>query len=196
MVIYTKGGELMKRILALMVLFLLLVGCGQSQKQTGGEEKVIEPTKFEKEMEHNLFFSMELKYDNPENVTVLDSGKFQLGEPIGIKVKVKNKGEKDYKFKGDPCEGKLSVSLHSDKIKASGEGDISTDFCVKSLVEHTIKAGETMTATATFPLDKGSDLTATDADKLETELVPGTYTISARYARQTMNEKIELVEQQ
>ena len=183
-----------KRAVWIIALLAAVAGCGQSgDGQSGGSEK-IEPSVFTQKMENGLEYTIEIQYEDMEGakgrVTKGKAGSFQLGEPLQVTAKVNNASGKDFVFEGDPCSGHLSVRLVKDTVRVSGEGDIAGDVCIQSIETHTLKAGETITAKAVFPLDKGVD-SGTVAGE-EVDLEPGTYTVRAHYAMQVMEAEIEL----
>ncbi len=185
----------MKKIMLSMAgVILLLAGCGQTDKQkTGEEKKPAEKTYFEEVLENNLQYSMEIIYDD-EGTEQTEAGTFELAKPIKVIAKVTNTGEKDYTFDGNPCDGELTISLFDSKenIKAEGTGDITPDMCIEPLVQHTIKAGETMEAEAVFNMEKGFDHNSTDLSQTKADLKTGEYTITAVYGKQELKETIKI----
>ncbi|MGN1402300.1 MAG: hypothetical protein ACI4XL_12455 [Bacillus sp. (in: firmicutes)] len=187
---------MLKKLIYLITLVILLSGCGQSGEKSEKGEWTIEPTVITEQVE-NLDFAIEVNYADiesaKEQVKTFTDGTYQLGEPIKIKAQVTNTGDKDLEFGGVPCDGQLSISLYNADMKAEGTGDITPDACIQTYVDHVLKAGETLTATAEFSLKEGIDLHAVEPDQMTKQLQEGTYSVRAEYAKQAVEGTIKLV---
>ncbi|KAB7707144.1 hypothetical protein F9802_09045 [Bacillus aerolatus] len=152
---------------------LLLAACSQSE----GKDK---PAFYEEELIPNIIYTLAVQYVVDGKLTAPPvPGKVEKGQMIQVTATVENTGDNDYTFGGTPCDGDLTIAINKGGVKLSGAGDITADFCIQSYVEHTLKAGEKITASAEFNLD---------------DVETGVYKLSSSYAKKRFVKELEITD--
>ncbi|HZG70996.1 MAG TPA: hypothetical protein VEY51_05590 [Chondromyces sp.] len=149
----------MKKLLLLTVFLLFLSACSNGDKNLAPKVTGDGPAYFEETLNHHLQFSLEIFYVSEDGSTqpvqTSQPVKVKKGKPIKVVATVTNNGEEDYTFDSNPCDGRLSMFImnNSHDVKLKGEGDVTPEACIESLVTHVLKKGEQITAEATFQTD-------------------------------------------
>lgn len=163
----------MKKKSLLLLFILLLAACGEKDEKT-------KSTFYKKEVIPSIYYTLAVHHViNGDFTNPPKPGLIEKGQTIRITATIENTGKTDYKFGGNPCSGDLTVSLSKGEKKVPGTGDITADFCIESYVEHVLKAGEKITASAKFNL-KGVE--------------PGVYKLSSSYANQQFVKELEIID--
>lgn len=159
---------------SLLLLFvLLLAACSQQQAKT-------EPSFYQEEVIPMIVYTLAIQYVTEDGlVDPPQRGVIETGQTIRVTATVENTGKSDYTFSGNPCSGDLTVALQKGDKKIDGIGDVTADFCIQSYLEHNLKAGEKIKATAEFNLE---------------EAETGKYELSVSYANKRLVRKVEIVE--
>ncbi|WP_050181009.1 membrane lipoprotein lipid attachment site-containing protein [Domibacillus robiginosus] len=148
----------MKKIFLFTAFIFLLSACNSTREQSETGEKK-EPARFDYELNHDLYATLEFHtVANDGTSSLLKASRpytIPKGTPVKVVAAITNKGEKDFVFEGNPCSGKLTVSVTNNEqtFRLSGQGNVTPDVCTAQLVTHTLKKGETLEAEAVFETD-------------------------------------------
>ncbi|MCP3764963.1 hypothetical protein NLX67_21865 [Domibacillus sp. A3M-37] len=187
----------MKKFFTLSAFVFLLSACTNQFEEKLITEEKNDPAYFEYTLEPDLHSSLEFHSVAEDGSTQLIQTPrpytIQKGTPIKVIANITNNGKADYTFDGNPCDGKLTISITNNEqtFTLNGQGDVSPEACIEPLVTHTLKSGETIKAEAIFQTDYDG-LATKPPEEVMKELSINPFTVHAKYGEQQFSATFEI----
>ncbi|MFP3726502.1 hypothetical protein U8V72_15090 [Priestia filamentosa] len=154
-------------ILILLIIFVASIFIQHKQHNESTAPKTNDTTlnSTKEAKQHNLLFEAKT-----------DKDRYTIGEEIEVEASVQNMNQEAYIFGGNPCEGKLYISITestSDRYLKQ-KGNQAPEVCIEPYVEHTLKPKEKVNAKAVIQ----TDTLFTPYEKKEVSVRKGKYKIN------------------